>query len=193
MKFKLETPDPKDKKLCLFSDREPGDLTTFDNESSKLTVTRFSKHSNNEFLFGREVLLHELIKYLTSEGTQHKIVSLYCSALSGKYQTSLFAINYCMDRKFFKDGAIEINAYNMTTCKEVLQEIRDKLAMVSDKKNDIVDKLREMNIVILIHGCGWILMEKKEESDFYHFLRQVAEKTDKVKIIFFVRCSYEKK
>ena len=59
-----------------------------------------------------------------------------------------------MVRKFFKDGAIEINSYNLTKCSEILKEISARLKMISDKENDIIDKISDMDIVILIHGCG---------------------------------------
>jgi len=69
-----------------------------------------------------------------------------------------------MDRKFFKDGAIEINSYNFLKCSEILDRIKEKLNMLSDKNNDIINKIRDMNIVILIEGCGQILENKDEEQ-----------------------------
>ena len=71
--------------------------------------------SNKQYLFGRNVIIYDLIKFLTNKSHQKKVASLLGIDQAGTYEIGLFAINYCMDRKFFTDGAILINASNLFT------------------------------------------------------------------------------
>lgn len=69
-----------------------------------------------EGLFGRNEIIHKIIKSLTSQQREDKIIDIYGSWGSGKYSIGLFTIKYCIDRKFFPDGAINIRCNNFTIC-----------------------------------------------------------------------------
>ena len=106
-----------------------------------------------EGLHGRNKLLHELIKFLTQKDTTRKIVTLQGESGSGKYQIGMFAILYCMDRKYFSDGAMNIKSLNFKTCLELFVEMSDQLKLLSHDENDIIKKLTNMNLVIIIFDC----------------------------------------
>jgi hypothetical protein len=92
-----------------------------------------------------------------------------------------------MDRKFFTDGALAINCSNLKLCKEIRQEIsnNNKIKLLSDHEDDIIDNIRDLNIVIMFYGCDHIMKQKDEQQEFYGFLRKIAEQTQNIKVIFF--------
>lgn len=55
------------KDIRIFNEREEGPLEMYEKiNKNKLEISRFPLESNREKLFGRNILLHKLIKYLTS-------------------------------------------------------------------------------------------------------------------------------
>lgn len=43
----------------------------------------------------------------------------------------------------------------------MIWEISHKLGLLSNKEDDIIDKLREMNLVIHLYHCGNLLKDQK--------------------------------
>ena len=66
-------------------------------------------------------------------------------------------MNYCMDRNFFVDGALAINCNNFKLCKEMYQDISNKVGLLSNNENDIIEKIKELNIVVMLFDCDQII------------------------------------
>jgi predicted ATP-binding protein involved in virulence len=115
---------------------------------------RYNQDKNIEGLYGRNKLLHELIKFLTSKETLDKIVKLVGPNDSGRTHIGYYAINYCMDRNFFIDGALAIDCNNLKLCKEMRQDISNKIGLLSNDEDDIINEIKELNIVMMFFGCG---------------------------------------
>jgi len=101
------------------------------------------------------------------------VIRLHGRETSGSYNLGLFTINYCRDRGFFPDGALEINAENFTTNKQLVQEIGDNFELISFM--DVIKKLSNMKIVIMINRCSKLI--KNDYESFCNFLIELTEKT----------------
>ena len=86
MKFKIEyCKEEDDKHRILFSQREKGDFESFEEVKKDVyPIIRYNQEKNIEGLYGRNLLLHKLIKFLTSKETLDKIVNLVGPSNSGK-------------------------------------------------------------------------------------------------------------
>ena len=66
-------------------------------------------------LFGRNEVVYDLVQLLV-DSEKAKVIRLQkVEKSSGSCDLGFFAINYCRDRGFFPDGALEINAESFTT------------------------------------------------------------------------------
>ena len=194
IKYKIDFADDSAKDKVLFPVRELGDLENYEDlNNDKMVIPRYNQQKNLDDLHGRNVLLYELIKYLTSKETNDKIVNLSGPLNSGRFQIGIFAMNYCMDRKFFTDGCMAINCHNFKTCEELHKEIshHNKIMVLSGEEDDIIDKIKDMNIAIMFYGCNTILNQPEEQEKFYKFLRKIAEQTQNIKVIFFMRDTHK--
>lgn len=48
-------------------------------------------------------------------------------------------MNYCLDRKYFKDGAIEINANSIYKFESLIKRISDKIELFSNNQDNLIE------------------------------------------------------
>lgn len=77
---------------------------------------------------------------------------------------------------------MEINAQNIVSNYQLLEEIGKRLKLLSSEENVVIKKVASMSLVILIHHCTLLL--KHDKDNFFEFLVNLIEQTKNLKVIF---------
>ena len=67
------------------------------------------------------------------------------------------SINYVIERHFFNNGAVYIDAQDTFTTQRLLVELSKKLHLLSSCKEDIIELLQNKKMVIMVDECAKLI------------------------------------
>ena len=76
-------------------------------------------------------MIYDIIQFLVGSKTGKRILCLNGDEGSGCCNLAKFAVNYVMDRQFFEDGAVQIDAKNKVSAQGLLFQIARSLNLLT--------------------------------------------------------------
>lgn len=99
----------------------------------------------------------------------------------GKQVIAKKAVRYCIERNFFPDGAINIEAGPSYNCQNFLNLFCQKLRLNINHLDDIIDYVHMQRMVLIISECDSLL--KNNRTEFINLVVNIHDHTKYLKII----------
>ena len=82
---------------------------------------------------------------------KHRLVGITGFQGLGKRSVGDYALKYCVDRGYFKDGVFNVELGARKTCHGFLKQLYESMRLKLDKLEDLIEIIKNSDIVLYIH------------------------------------------